>query len=496
MRSTSALLRRHAALVALVAVAAALRVLALVAVYPGIWFSDGNNFVETAATGRLSPMRVTGYSLYVAPFWRGGSAAALIVSQHVLGLAMVVLLYALLVRRGVKRLLALLAVVPLALDAYLIQIEHTIMSETIFHAALVGALVVLLWKDRPGLTGTAVAGVLLGYAGAVRSVAVPLVVVFLLYLLVRRVGWRRVAAFAVGWSLVVGGYATVYKVQHGVFGMTQYGAHFLYGRTAPFADCSRLAGLPANERYLCPDPTEPMTTNRAMWGEKSPIRERPLSENGAIRDFALRVIRDQPLTYARIVALDFLHYFEPGHRIGPNDPQIVQWQFPADPNSWGSPGEHSDPNHPGVTGYRGPIRPADTPPKSPFDPNRYVSRMVDEPHTNVAASRFLHGYQRFAFTSGLVLGICLLVVLLAVLSRRGAARLRLDAALIATSVVVMLLVSAALSVFSYRYGLVAAVLLPAAAALATTALKTARGPSDESRGVDPVEPAVPSRTVT
>ena len=96
--------------------------------------------------------------------------------------------------------------------------------------------------------------------------------------------------------------------------------------------------------------------------------------------------------------------------------------------------------------------------------------MFDSPRADAAASRFLHGYQRFAFTTGPVLALCVLVVVAAAVLRRGAVRLRLDAALLAASVLVMLLVATSLSVFSYRYGLVAALLLPPAAAFAGTAL--------------------------
>ena len=73
------LLGRHGGLVALLAAGAALRVLAEVAIYPGIWFSDTNTYVRVAATGTLSVQRVVGYSLVVAPFWRLGSAAAVVV---------------------------------------------------------------------------------------------------------------------------------------------------------------------------------------------------------------------------------------------------------------------------------------------------------------------------------------------------------------------------------------------------------------------------------
>jgi hypothetical protein len=323
---------------ALLALAAALRVTAMVAVYPGIWFSDTNNYVEVAATGRLSPVRVGGYALVVAPFWHAGSAAALIGLQHLLGLAIVALMYALLTRRGVPRWLALLAVVPAALDAYLIDIEHMIMSETVFHAAVVGAVALLLWNERPSLGAVIAAGLLLGYAAVVRSVAMPFVAIFAVYLLARRVGWTRVVALCAGWAVIAGAYATLFDLQHGRFGFTSSGGRFLYAQVAPFADCARLAALPANERPLCPDPHHRLGRNAYLWGPTTPIRDLPPAADGRIRDFAMRVIRDDPFRYATVVAGSFVHYFEPGHHTGVDDYSETAWQFPADPRHHGYPG--------------------------------------------------------------------------------------------------------------------------------------------------------------
>jgi len=460
-RPLASLVRRHRALVLLLVAAAALRIVAVVAIYPGIWFSDSNSYIEAAATGTLSATRVDGYALVVAPFWQAGSAGALIVVQHVVGLGIVVVLYALLVHRGVSRLLALLAVVPAALDAYLIEVEHTIMSETIFHAAVVGAIALLLWKERPGLVAAVAGGLLLGYAGVVRSVAIPFIAIFVVYLLVRRVGWYPLLGFCLGCALVTAGYATVFEVQHGKFAFTESSGRFLYAKTAPFADCTKLGALPASERSLCPDPRDPLTTNEYLWGTQSPIKGLPVTADARIRDFAQRVIRHQPLRYAGVVAGGVAHYFEPGHRIGPNDYPVAAWQFPTDPRRWVYPG------------YRGPIRPGN--PRLHrrhrlIEPSRYVGAMVTRPRLNVPASRFLHDYQRVAYTWGPLLAACLLVVALALLSRRGGGRLRLDAALLAAAALSALLVAQALSLFSYRYGLVAAILLPAAAALAWTAL--------------------------
>jgi hypothetical protein len=453
----TSVLRRHGALVALVLAAAALRALALVAIYPGIWFSDSNDYVREAATGTLSVVRPGGYALFVAPFWRLGSAGALIVVQHLLGLAIVVAVYALLVRRGVRPWLACLAVVPAALDAYLLDIEHMIMSETVFHAALVGVLLLLLWRERPGPVAAAGAGLALGYAAVVRSVAMPFVAVIAIYLVARRAGWRPVALFVAGWAVVAGGYAALYASQHGHLGFSDYDGRFLYGQVAPFADCAKLPGLPAAERPLCPDPRHRLARNSYVWSPSSPVRRVP--QDARVRDFAVRAIRAQPLAYAGVVAGNFVHYLEPGHHTGRDDYSETAWQFPRDPNHWTYPR------------YRGPIRAGRAHRLRAHDPNAYVSAMVSRPRTDPAASALLHGYQTVFYSSGQVLTPCLLIVLAALLLRRGSARVRADAALLAALAVTSLLVASALSLFDYRYELTAVILLPPAAALAVVAFR-------------------------
>jgi NhaP-type Na+/H+ or K+/H+ antiporter len=102
------------------------------------------------------------------------------------------------------------------------------------------------------------------------------------------------------------------------------------------------------------------------------------------------------------------------------------------------------------------------------------------PRTNRTASRVLRYYQRFAYTSGQLLLGCLVVVLAALVTRGVDRRLRLDAALLAVATLAALVVASALSVFSYRYGFVAIVLLPAAAALAGAGLLR-RQPSRSAR---------------
>jgi hypothetical protein len=439
--------RRHAGVAALLVAGAALRVLAEVAVYPGIWFSDTNNYVRVAATGVLSVQRVVGYSLVVAPFWRLGSAAALIVFQHALGLAIVAVLYALLVRLGAPRWAAALGVAPAALDPYLVDIEHMVMAETVFHAALVAAVALLLWRRRPGPLAAGAAGLALGYAGVVRSVGLPLIVLFAAYLLIRRAGWRPLVACLAGWVVVAGAYAALFDVQHGHLGFTRYGGRFLYAQVAPFADCAKIS-VPADERRLCPNPAHRLTRNAYLWGPRAPVHGMPVSADGRIKDFALRVIRRQPLDYAQLVASSLIHYFEPGHHAGRDDYDYAAWQFPLDPG------------RPSFPGYRGPLRPAPRH-RTTIDPGRFIGAFVGTPRTNATASRWLHDYQSVVSSSGQVLAPCLLLVLIALVRRR----LALESALLAAMALTLLLVAAALSLFDYRYELGAVILLPVAAAL-------------------------------
>src|SRR5258708_3829595 len=79
-----------------------------------------------------------------------GNFDAVAAVQHLLGLAMAVVLYLLLLRRGVPRWLAALATAPVLLDAYQVQIEQTIMPDTWFEALIVARLAILLWPPATG----------------------------------------------------------------------------------------------------------------------------------------------------------------------------------------------------------------------------------------------------------------------------------------------------------------------------------------------------------
>ena len=90
--------------------------------------------------------------------------------QHLAGLAMAVVLYLVLRRRGVPNWLAALATAPVLLDAYQLQIEQSIMPDTAFEVLIVAGLAVLLWERRPPTALVLAGGLALGASATVRQV--------------------------------------------------------------------------------------------------------------------------------------------------------------------------------------------------------------------------------------------------------------------------------------------------------------------------------------
>ena len=118
-----------------------------------------------------------------------GAVAAV---QHLLGLAMAAVLYVLLRRRGVNRWLAAIAMAPVLLDAYQLQMEQTIMPDVWFEAMLVAGLALLLWRPAVTMPLLVAAGLVLGASATMRQLGELLIFPVVLFGLVAWAGWRRV----------------------------------------------------------------------------------------------------------------------------------------------------------------------------------------------------------------------------------------------------------------------------------------------------------------
>jgi hypothetical protein len=463
--TSRAVLRRHRVFAVLLVLGVALRVVVMVAYRPAIFYIDSvASYLLPLPTLDPSGQDPIGYDLlFLAPVLSVANVTMVAALQHLLGLGIAVTAYALLVRKGAWRWLAALATAPVLLDAYQLQIEHNIMSDALFEAVIVAALAVLAWPARPGWRHAAAAGPLLGAAVTVRLAGLPLILPAALYVLLAGGRWRRRLALtgvvAVGFLVPVAGYAGYYAVSTGDGpGLSHTGGAALYGRVATFADCARL-DLPDPERDLCPKVPVELRPGPDYWAHNpaSPLfAVQPpagMGDDRFLRDFSLRVIRQQPADFAASVLGDAAKVLSWGRDYTnpqvPNERWRFQTEFPTFPDlvtldeiTWLSTAYHDGP-----------------------------------PHVSVPLARLLRGYQlSVGFTPGPVLAVSLLLAAAAALglgrSRsdklRGAAA-RCPAMLFAAAGVLVPLFADVFE-FSWRYQLPGFVLLPLAGALGLTAL--------------------------
>ncbi|HEX5493549.1 MAG TPA: hypothetical protein VFX70_03110, partial [Mycobacteriales bacterium] len=285
--------------------ATALRALVWLSLPPATWFS-GDSFSYLAAAVHPVPglWRPSGYPLLVLLPLRVAHSLALVTAvQHVLGLGVGVAVYAVLLRYGVPRWAATLAVVPVLADAYLVSAEQMLLSEAVFTPLIVAAFALLLWRPaRPGPLAVGLGGLLLGLAAVTRSTGLPLVAVALVLLLARRAGVLRVGLLLVAAALPVGAYATWYHHDYRHWGTSASGGLFLYGRVSQFVDCGRLDDLDPTVRALCPAAPRGSRHRESFYvfNPNSPAQRArgPMTRRNALAGrFARQAILEQPGDY-------------------------------------------------------------------------------------------------------------------------------------------------------------------------------------------------------
>ena len=124
----------------------ALRVITMLGFPPAIWFGgDSASYLSTAL--RLVPgtSRLSGYGLMLLVLRPFHSFAAVTAVQHLMGLALGVMIYALLRRYGLPDWGATLAALPVLLGAYQIQLEHEILPSAAFSFGVLSAITLTLW---------------------------------------------------------------------------------------------------------------------------------------------------------------------------------------------------------------------------------------------------------------------------------------------------------------------------------------------------------------
>lgn len=186
--SSAQVLRSHWLVTVLLSAGLVLRVLAQIAYHPALIYVDSLKFLY----GEYPGSEPLGYTALLRLVLLAGGLGLVTALQHLLALAMAAALYAVLVRRGLPRWLAAIAVAPVLLDAYQLQMEQMIMADTLFEALFVAGLAVLLWRPPAiSLAIAAGAGLVLGAATNVKQAGLVLVAPAVLYCLACGGGTNR-----------------------------------------------------------------------------------------------------------------------------------------------------------------------------------------------------------------------------------------------------------------------------------------------------------------
>jgi hypothetical protein len=331
-RLAGALLRRHWLAAALLAAGLVLRVLAQVAYRPVLFYIDTTRYLYNDAPG-MDPLGYKGVLRAILAVANFNTVAAV---QHLLGLAMAVVLYVLLLRRGCPRLLAALATAPLLLDAYQIQIEQMLMPDIWFEALVVTGLAVLLWRPAPGWRTVLAGGLVLGTSVIFAQIGEALLLPAVIYLLALGGGWRqafgKAGVLCAAFALPILAYCTVNYLVAGTFFASRTGVTSIYGRMAAAADCTKLQ-LPRDERAMCPTRhQQALGPDFLEFGLQAPIRPYynglPRNTvNALIIDFDNRVLTQQPLRVLHAYLRDVVRPFALTRDGSPGVTAISRWQF-------------------------------------------------------------------------------------------------------------------------------------------------------------------------
>jgi hypothetical protein len=320
------------------AAGAVLRLIAVLA-YPGaLWFA-GDSYLYLGAAVSLRPdlSKTTGYSVFLKVLEPFHNLTLVTVVQALMGLAIAVMLYGLLRRYRVPRLWAALATLPVLFNGFQVELEHMIMADTLFMFLLFSAAALMLWPKRPCWPAVLLAGLCTGYAITVWTGGVLMPAVFFVFLLVRRTGWRNLAAIVAGTAMPILAYVLWFHSWTGDYNLSNSAGFYLWGRVSSFAECSRI-NPPADERVLClsqpPSRREP--PGDLVWHEPQIIAKLPggpvsAKSDALMENFAIRAIEAQPLSYVHVIIDGLVLSIEPFHHPYPSAGTLYDYYFHTAP---------------------------------------------------------------------------------------------------------------------------------------------------------------------
>jgi hypothetical protein len=320
-----------------------------------VGYSDtGVYFQDSVASLWTDPIRTVGYSMFLrALHWISPHLLFVTIVQHGLGLATALLLFFAVRGCGGPRWLGLAPAAMIALGGDQLYLEHSALSDSLFIFLIAATLYSALrashasvraaepppagrgwlrarWRGmrRAGGWWAVLAGLCAGLCVWDRTagvVIVPLIAIWLLF----SAGRPTRRTLTVGTlSLVVslasiGGYVEWRQQASGLSGLTSNDAWNLYGRVAPWADCTKFTP-PAGTRGLCQTtPVSQRAVHEAgdyiydvnspaqlLFGVPYKISTYP-NAMGLMTKWSEAAILGQPFDYLHAVWLDTLRLFDP-----------------------------------------------------------------------------------------------------------------------------------------------------------------------------------------
>ena len=344
--------RRHWLFGLALAGALALRVLAMLAFRPIMWFGgDSASYLATGLRLIPDPSRVGGYGFMLWVLRPLHSFALVAAVQHLMGIAIGVLIYLLARRHGLPAWVATLAAIPVFFDAYELQLEADAVPDIPFGLLVMIALYLLLRSPGERRPARVVpAAFLLGVSAILWPVGLVLLAILLAVLLVtlalplsgplsgRRAGALAVAAAILAGAVPVAGYAAWFDLHEHQFSLTRSDGVYLWSRTMSFANCAVIRP-PADERMLCPPDGPRIAASLYIWDGNSPLLRMPggrfsARTNALALDFALRAIAAQPGGYVTAVGHDFALSFAWHRPVHPDAGIVDRYQFSDATTAW------------------------------------------------------------------------------------------------------------------------------------------------------------------
>ena len=273
----AALWRNHRLFTIAACVSVIPRVIAALGFKPALLIQDSFSYMkQSVQLLPLSELRPAGYPLVLHLLQPFHSLLLVTTVQHLMGIALGVIIYAVLRRRGLPAWGATLAAVPTLFDSRQIWLESSILPDTLFTLVLMIAVAILVVWPRPAIWQAVIVGLLVSWASVIRGNGAPVFVVILAFLLIMRVGWKVFVACLAAFVVPLAAYALIFFSEHGQLNITNSTGLFLWSRTMLFANCAVIKPPPSLVP-LCPENQPghpagpaPAWSVPALLGERTP----------------------------------------------------------------------------------------------------------------------------------------------------------------------------------------------------------------------------------